>query len=138
MSQRSGSAVPAPLCPSAPAAPGAALIGIVQQDGHVANLPTALPVDRAFIDRAGLHGTLERRFRFAAPCQAGRCTHWTGAACALIGHIMDETAGHAPLATRPPPCAIRAVCRWWDQEGPAACAVCTLVATDTRAEAQHV
>jgi hypothetical protein len=135
MSRHSGGAAGVPLCPSAPATAGAALIGIVQQDGHVANLATALPVDQAFLDVAAEHGPPEQRFRFASPCQKGGCTHWTGGACGLIGNILDEAEAHAPMPTRPPPCAIRAVCRWWEQEGPAACAVCTLVATDTRAEA---
>jgi hypothetical protein len=124
----------ASLCPSAPATAGAALIGIVQPDGHVANLPTSLPVDRGFIDRARALGPLERRFRFAAPCEKRRCEHWAGDACGLIGRLLDAAEVHEPLAARPPPCAIRAICRWWDQEGPAACAVCTLVVTDVRAE----
>jgi hypothetical protein len=124
----------APVCPSAPATAGAALIGIVQPDGHVANLPTCLPVDQGFIDRARPLGPLEQRFRFASPCEKSDCAHWTGDACGLIGRLLDAAEVREPLAARPPPCAIRAICRWWDQEGPAACAVCTLVVTDMRAE----
>ena len=118
-------------CPSAPAAAGARLIGIVQPDGRIANLPTALTVDEDFIERAKPHGPLESRFRFTAPCQKAGCTHWTGHACGLVGAII-RGAAHDNPPSRPPPCAIRAICRWWDQEGPVACAACTLVVTDTR------
>ncbi len=133
MSSLWGEAANTPLCPSAPAGDGTALIGIVQADGHIANLPTALRVDSAFIERARPHGPLEQRFRFAAPCQKGACGHWKDQACALIGSLRESLDAHTPPHTRPPPCAIRAVCRWWEQEGPAACAVCTLVITDTPA-----
>jgi hypothetical protein len=40
------------LCPSAPGTPGAVLIGVVGEDGRVANLGTPLPVDAGFLDVA--------------------------------------------------------------------------------------
>ena len=130
---------PAPLCPSTTAAPGVEgvhLTGVVGSDGRVANLLTPLPVDDAFLAEATRHGTPERRFRFSAPCVEGRCENWQagqggeGGQCGLIGRIRTHVAAHAPAEPPPAglqPCAIRARCRWWQQDAAAACAVCTLV-----------
>ena len=123
------------LCPSAPAAEGASLIGIVAADGRVVNMGTPLPVDRAFLEAARAHGPPESRFRFSSPCQKERCGHWTGSQCKLIGELYD-TAVQAEVNLTDenlPRCSIRAQCRWWHQRGRAACAVCPLVVTDTRA-----
>jgi hypothetical protein len=136
-----------PLCPSATldgapldAAPdgfGLRITGLVGADGTVSNLRTPLPVDAAM--RGALRGddAPERRFRFAAPCAAQGCGHWqaggSGEAsgqCGLIGRIRDHVAASGAAPDAPPglqPCAIRARCRWWQQDGAAACAVCTLV-----------
>ncbi len=73
------------LCPSAPATPGALLIGVVEETRRVANLATPIPVDDGFVEAARAHGSPERRFRFSIPCVEGRCGHWTGSACGLIG-----------------------------------------------------
>jgi hypothetical protein len=129
----------APLCPSTTAAPGVEgvrLTGVVGRDGRVANLLTPLPVDAAFLAEANRHGVPEKRFRFSAPCVEGRCGNWAadapgGGACGLIGRIRQHVAAHDPQAIAEPTglqaCAIRARCRWWLQDGAAACAVCTLV-----------
>ena len=127
-----------PLCPSATLAgvePGQPLhiSGVVGADGLVTNLRTPLPVDAAMRAELQKHGTPERRFRFAAPCAEGRCGNWTeqgGGQCGLIARIRDHVAA-SDAAPEPaaalPPCAIRADCRWWRQDGPSACAVCPLV-----------
>jgi hypothetical protein len=122
------------LCPSAPAAPGSLLIGVVEATGLVANITTPLTVDASFIAGAKLHGPPEQRFRFASPCQQQRCGHWTGHECGLIGQLYDVAAeqGEELAAHDLPRCGIRASCRWWHQRGRDACAVCPLVVTDTR------
>ena len=133
-----GKAVGPALCPSAPATPGAALIGVVEAGGRVVNLLTPLPVDAGFVEAAAGAGLPpEQRFRFAAPCQEGRCGHWSGHACGLVGQLRQAAAelGHGGEARALPPCAIRAQCRWWQQSGRAACAVCSLVVTDPWASA---
>jgi hypothetical protein len=122
------------LCPSAPAQPGALLIGVVQ-DGTVALLGTPLPVDAAFVETAARHGKPERRFRFSVPCAEAACGHWTGSACGLIGITRGQArdAGLAVAETTLPRCAIRARCRWWRQDGRAACATCAYVVYDPSA-----
>jgi hypothetical protein len=120
------------LCPSAPAAPGAALIGMVGEDSRVANLGRPLPVDAGFLNAARANGPPERRFRFSSPCVDAHCAQWNGRACGLIdlvvGHVM--AAGALQVRESLPRCAIRAGCRWWRQRGAAACAVCPLIVTD--------
>lgn len=121
------------LCPSAPAEPGAALIGIVDAQGRVANVTTPLVIDAAFIATARASGgPPEERFRFSSPCQQERCGHWTGQECALIGrlHRAVAAAGRAETGAPPPRCSIRASCRWWLQRGAEACAICPLIVTD--------
>jgi hypothetical protein len=108
------------------------LIGVVEEDGRVANLGTPLPVDAGFLDAAGANGPPERRFRFSSRCVEGRCSQWDGSGCSLInrvlGYVMAAGALETPASL--PHCAIRASCRWWRQRGAAACAVCPLVITD--------
>jgi len=121
------------LCPSAPAEPGAALIGIVEADGRVANVTTPLVIDAAFIAAARASGgPPEERFRFSSPCQQERCGHWTGRECGLIGHLHRAVAeaGKAESGQPLPRCSIRASCRWWLQRGREACAICPLIVTD--------
>lgn len=124
-----------PLCPSAPAAPGAKLIGVVEADGRVVNLITPLTVDANFVASAGHGGgSVGKRFRFSSPCQESRCGHWAGHECGLIGQLREAAIQLDPgVDPRPlPPCAIRAQCRWWQQRGREACAVCAMVVTDQR------
>jgi hypothetical protein len=122
------------LCPSAPATEGASLIGVVAADGRVVNVATPLPIGGAFIEAARAHGPPEARFRFSSPCHKGRCRHWTGHECKLIGDVYNSAVEAGVELTRPglPRCSIRAQCRWWRQRGRDACAVCPLVVTDTR------
>ena len=123
-------------CPSAPAASGTLLIGIVEADGRVANLGTPLPVDEAFIAAARTHGPPEERFRFSSSCQKEKCGHWQGDECGLIGELFESAREKTLVAENNatqalPRCAIRAECRWWSQRGRDACAVCPVVVTDT-------
>ena len=65
-------------------------------------------------------------FRFAAPCAGHDCQHFDGADCRLVQRVVQIL----PAATTSlPPCAIRADCRWWQQEGKAACLRCPQVVT---------
>ena len=104
---------------------------MVGPDGRLTRFGTPLPVDGAFIDAAQAAGGTGRRFRFASACAEGNCTQWTGEACGLIGAIR-ERAERLGWDAEPvvPRCAIRATCRWWEQDGAAACAVCSRVVYD--------
>lgn len=119
-------------CPSAPAAPGAILLGVLGADGHIHNLRTTMTVDADFLAAAGQSGPVEARMRFAGRCQTSGCMQWTGTRCGVIDRAMAimQQAG-VPPAPALPPCTIRSDCRWFSQNGPAACGTCTLIVTDT-------
>ena len=121
-------------CPSAPAAPGATLLGVLGADGRIHNLRTPLQVDEGFLETAGSLGPVEARMRFAGRCQTSGCSQWTGARCGVIDRAMAhlEAQGMRPKTQDLPPCVIRADCRWYHQRGAAACGTCSLIVTDTR------
>ncbi|MBR0681233.1 hypothetical protein GXW74_12125 [Roseomonas eburnea] len=120
------------LCPSAPAEPGALVIGVVGPDGRVAHLATPLRADEAFVARLRREdASPETRFRFSGTCLEGRCAQWTGTGCGIIERVLariDAAEAAAPL----PRCGIRRDCRWHAQRGAAACHACPLVVTDQR------
>ncbi len=115
-------------CPSSRCEPGASLIAIVGDDGRLAHVTPALTVDEAFVEAAAQHGSPEARMRFASPCLEAGCAQWTGSSCGIIEQVM--AAGIGPAGGRLPRCAIRPSCRWYAQEGAAACRACPLVVTD--------
>ncbi len=125
-------------CPSAPAEPGAGLLGVLGPDGRIANLRLLMQVDEEFLQAARAKGAPESRMRFTSPCQTKRCSQWTGHSCGVIERVMsalqDRGMAEAGLAPQQglQPCTIRATCRWYAQAGPEACAACALVITDTR------
>jgi hypothetical protein len=83
--------------------------------------------------QAALPATPREVFRLAATCVKGGCPHWRteqpGAegdgACSLVQRVR---AGFPEV--RPQQCGIRLVCRWFAQEGLAACRACPGVVTD--------
>jgi hypothetical protein len=66
-------------------------------------------------------------FRIAATCIENGCKHFDGTNCRLTERIID---GLPVVADQIPACAIRAKCRWWYQEGKAACLRCQQVVRD--------
>lgn len=68
----------------------------------------------------------QRIFRIAVTCQESRCVHFDGQDCTLAQRIVDLVP---PSADHLPRCAIRSACRWFNQEGSAACRRCPLVIT---------
>jgi hypothetical protein len=66
--------------------------------------------------------------RISADCQEGGCRHWTGEACSLATRVVEH---FEPVTLKLPRCIIRTACRWWDQEGAAACQRCPGIPTDT-------
>lgn len=124
------------LCPSSPCKEGAVLLGIVLADGSVAFATDRIVVDKGFVQNATREGSNppETRFRFSSPCAQGACRQWTGSRCGVIDSVMADvqTAGYHADATSLPACSIRQDCRWFQQTGAEACAVCDIVVTDTR------
>jgi hypothetical protein len=67
-------------------------------------------------------------FRIAAPCIANGCKHFDGADCRLANRLAKLLP---PVTESLPPCSLRPACRWWQQEGKAACLRCPQVVTDS-------
>jgi hypothetical protein len=118
-----------PLCPSAPCDPGAKLIGIVGPEATVGYLQPPLTVDEHFVESASKDGRAEQRFRFASPCITDGCQYWDGERCGVADGALELRSTTAKPA-RLPRCGIRPRCRWFAQNGRAACEVCPLVVTD--------
>lgn len=118
-------------CPSARAAPGATLLGVLGRDGRMVPLRTAMTVDQDFVAATGPRP--EARMRFAHACVKGHCAQWTGHRCGVIEKVLGHLGVPEPAPL--PPCLIRATCRWFAEQGAAACGVCDLVVTDTAAPA---
>lgn len=118
------------LCPSAPPDwDGAVAIGIVGgtvEVPRVSSLAAPLPVTDELLKLAGPVEPTEV-FRFAAPCAKDGCRHFGGGACQLAAKVVKLLE---PAADRLPYCTIRAGCRWYAQEGGAACLRCPQVVTD--------
>lgn len=109
---------------------GAQVFGIVtgtDEAPDVAWLERPLPVTPELL--AMTEGVEpERIFRIAAACQESACTHWNGTQCKLAKRIVKIL----PAVTDTlPPCHLRATCRWFGQEGRAACMRCPQVITHT-------
>jgi hypothetical protein len=119
-----------PLCPSAlPEMDGAVIFGVVggtTQEPRVAHLVQPLPVTDELLALAEPASPLQV-FRTAAPCAMSACAHFAQNRCRLVSRIVDEL----PAAVDGlPACRIRPDCRWWQQEGPAACHRCPLIVTE--------
>jgi hypothetical protein len=67
--------------------------------------------------------------RVAAPCMGGGCVHFDGTNCTLASRV---TSMLDPVVSGLPRCAIRLSCRWFRQEGRAACLRCPQVVTELR------
>jgi hypothetical protein len=66
-------------------------------------------------------------FRFAAPCAGQGCQHFDGARCKLVKRLVQMVPD---VVDDLPPCRLRPRCRWWQEEGRAACVRCPLVVTE--------
>ena len=119
------------ICPSVTGeAADARIIGHVGAGGVVAAIPTPIPLTPAM--RASLGPRPERMFRLAGTCSEERCANWQNASCGLIGRMRDlrDPGGNTDADAAPATlarCGIRQDCRWWLQDGPAACRVCPRV-----------
>jgi hypothetical protein len=120
------------LCPSAPADIASILLGVIKPDGSVAFLPEQIEVSREFLEVAAKGRTLESRFRFSTTCRAGACKQWANDECSLPARLANtptQASAARGRETYIPKCSIRDQCRWFDQEGLAACRICPLVIT---------
>jgi len=96
---------------------------------RLAHLEVLPPVTDELMTLAGPVSPTEV-YRIAAPCLGSGCTHFDGTDCRLAQRIVTLLP---PVVEAPPPCALRPSCRWWHQEGRAACLRCPQVVTDSNA-----
>ena len=117
------------MCPSAPPEmEGSRVLGVVggtPEAPEVAYLNEFLPVSALLLSLPGTTKSTEV-LRFAAPCQETACCHFDGSKCNLVTRIVNILP---PVADSLPACLIRPTCRWYAQEGRAACSRCPQVVT---------
>ena len=121
------------LCPSYKCKDGAILLGVVMRDGRVAFSADRIIVNKEFVDIAREGRSPEKRFRFGGQCVQSGCKQWTGSRCGVIDSVIEEEKERLDYSSLPE-CSIRPECRWFDQRGAEACAICPEVITDTLEE----
>ncbi|MFF4891974.1 hypothetical protein [Micromonospora chersina] len=124
---------PERMCPSTPAANATVFLGMITPAGRVAYVTPAVPAEVALAAAGDSDAPVESRFRLAGPCVTSSCGFWTGEHCGLGARMAASYAETAePGEEQLPKCAIRRTCRWFAEQGPAACAACSHVVTDAR------
>lgn len=120
------------LCPSAVAKPGAELFGVQNALGHIEYLDKPIVINKTFLETARQGRSPEERFRFASNCIKNGCGHWTGqeTGCGLIDKVVDAMNRNAEA--KQVACVIRDRCRWFHQQGAAACANCDEIVRNMR------
>lgn len=117
------------LCPSAqPTVEGGRVLGVVEAVGdgfEVSYLDQHLAVTPDVLALAAPAPPTEV-FRLAAPCETHRCPHYDGSDCSLVTRIVQIMPA---VVDQLPRCQIRPECRWFHQEGAAACRRCPQVST---------
>lgn len=117
------------LCPSAqPGMDRCRVLGVVRQEGSTPTLEYLnrfLPATTEILAMAAPLKPTEV-FRLAATCAEHKCPHFDGADCQLATRVVQILPA---IVDALPPCIIRAECRWYSQEGSAACKRCPAITT---------
>lgn len=118
------------MCPSAqPEMEGSVVLGVVGgtvEEPRVAYLVKPLPVNGSLLALSGSMKPTEV-FRIAARCAGTACQHFDGTDCRLATRIVQMLPDVVDIL---PACQLRPHCRWWLQEGKAACVRCPQVVTE--------
>jgi hypothetical protein len=116
-------------CPSAQPGMGDVLVlGVVSREGdepRVAYVDERVAPTPEMIEAAAPL-SVSQVFRLSARCEEKKCTHFDGSRCQLavrIASMLPEVVDSLPA------CNIRAECRWFRQEGRAACLRCPQIMT---------
>ena len=116
-------------CPSAqPGMGDVQILGVISRDAEeprLAYLDEALPATPPVLELAAPLD-VSQVFRLSARCEERKCTHFDGVDCQLavrIAKMLPEVVDQLP------PCNIRRDCRWFRQEGRAACLRCPQILT---------
>ncbi len=117
------------LCPSAqPGMDNCRVLGVVDHESptpKIVYLNEILPAtDEVLAQSAPLKPT--EVFRLSATCAEHKCPHFDGMDCRLATRIVNMLP---PVVDDLPPCTIRKDCRWFSQEGGAACKRCPEITT---------
>jgi hypothetical protein len=127
------------LCPSAqPGMDNCRILGVVQHDAdeheahqkaritpRIVYLNELLPATEEVLRLAAPLKPTEI-FRLSATCAEHKCPHFDGADCKLATRIVNILPA---VVDSLPPCTIRKECRWYSQEGGAACKRCPEITT---------
>jgi hypothetical protein len=119
------------VCPSAqPGMDQCRVLGVVQRTGPVPMLEYLSEHVPATPEVLGMAAPLKPTevFRLAATCAEGQCPHFDGADCRLATRVVQIMPA---VVDTLPPCIIRKECRWYSQEGGAACKRCPEITTVT-------
>lgn len=114
-------------CPSArPDSDGAVIFGVV---GGTAEQPRVGYLERQVRpsgDLLALAGTADPGtvFRFGGRCAEGACSHFADSRCSLGERLVQLLP---VVVDRLPPCSLRPTCRWFGEQGAAACRRCPQV-----------
>lgn len=117
------------LCPSAqPGMENCRILGLVQPEGAATRLAYLNEHVAATPELLALSAPVKPTevFRRAATCAEHKCPHFDGSDCRLAARIVRLLPA---VVDTMPPCLIRKECRWYAQEGPAACRRCPEVTT---------
>lgn len=117
------------LCPSAqPGMDNCRVLGVVEQQGPTPRLVYLEQVLPAAPEILALAAPLKptELYRLSATCAEGKCPHFDGADCRLATRVVQILPA---VVDALPPCAIRKDCRWFSQEGGAACRRCPDITT---------
>ena len=119
------------LCPSAqPEMKESRVLGVVggsTEEPQLAYLNEHVPVTEELLASTAPAKPLQV-LRIAAQCEEKACCHFDGTRCRLATRIVQIL----PAVTEAlPACLIRPTCRWYQQEGKAACMRCPQVITET-------
>jgi hypothetical protein len=117
------------MCPSAqPEIPGSVAFGVISgsaENPRVAWIERPVPVTSELLALTSPVAPTQV-LRIAAPCQEKACCHFDGTDCRLATRLVQLIPA---VVESLPPCRIRPDCRWFLQEGSAACRVCPQVVT---------
>lgn len=128
------------MCPSAqPEIPGSVAFGVIAgsaENPRVAWIERPVPVTKELLALTAPVAPTQV-LRIAASCQEKACCHFDGTDCRLATRLVQLIPA---VVESLPPCRIRPDCRWFLQEGRAACRVCPQVVTycvEPSAEMNH-
>jgi hypothetical protein len=117
------------LCPSAqPGMENCRVLGVVQDEGPTPRIVYLNEILPATAEVLALSSPLKPTevFRLSATCAEHKCPHFDGTDCRLATRIVQMLPA---VVDALPPCTIRKDCRWYAQEGGAACRRCPEITT---------